>query len=170
MAEEKELENSTPKGVKWLAVFFVTCICAFALFWAVFGVWSYLYPSNVTYTFRPQRRSEQVSLSGKDGAFFVGLPIQHIQLAESTTPYHTLEIQIAFSVKQASDKEEILSKLPVIQDALITNLRTLSVEQLQENGRLFYLKESLLAQMNNLLYPVKIQDVLFQKIVVRESS
>ena len=168
MAEKTEIENSAPKR-SWLFVLFITCICAFSLFWAVFGIWSYLYPTDINYTVSTSKNSsEELSLYGKDGKFFISLPVQQIQLAEAVLPYHLLEIQIAFAVKQSSDKSEILSKLPVIQDALISNFRTLTFEELQENGRLFYLKESLLEQMNNLLYPVQIQDVLFQKIVVKE--
>ena len=168
MAEKTEIENSTSKRT-WVTVLFFTCICAFSLFWTVFGIWSYLYPSDVTYAVNPANKpSEELSLYGKDGKFFVSLPIQQVQLTEAVLPYHILEIQVAFAVKQSSDKSEILSKLPVIQDALISNIRTLTFEQLQENGRLFYLKESLLEQMNSLLYPVQIQDILFQKIVVKE--
>ena len=171
MAEKTEIKNSTAKTGTWVAVLFISCICAFALFWTVFGIWSYLYPPEMTYTWKvPKSSSENLFLFGKDGSFFVSLPTQQIQLTESISPSRVLEIQIAFSVKQASDKGEILAKLPAIQDAFISNLRTITMEQLQENGRLFYLKESLLTQMNNLLYPVKIQDVLFQKIVVKEGN
>lgn len=171
MTEKTDFENPTIKTGRVFAVLFIVCVSAFALFWAVFGIWSYMYPSDVTYTFQPPKKSnEEVSLFGKDNAFFVSLPSQQIQLTEAVLPYHTLEIQIAFSVERPSDKTEILSKLPVIQDALISNFRTLTLEQIQENGRLFYLKESLLGQMNNLLYPVQIRDILFQKIVVREGT
>lgn len=169
MTDKTEIENSTFKKRTWFVAFFIACVCAFTLFWTVFGIWSYLYPSNVSYSLStPKQSKEELTLYGKDGTFFVSLPIQQIQLAEATLPFHTLEIQIAFTIKQSSDKAEILSKLPLIQDALISNLRTLTLEQLQENGRLFYLKESLLEQLNNLLYPTQIQDILFQKIVVRE--
>ena len=171
MAEKTDLENPSFKTGKVFAVLFIVCVSAFALFWAVFGIWSYMYPSDVSYNFQlPKKSSEEISLFGKGNTFFVSLPAQQIQLAEAVLPYHTLDIQIAFAIERPSDKSEILSRLPVIQDALISNFRTLTLEQLQENGRLFYLKESLLGQVNNLLYPVQIRDVLFQKIVVREGS
>ena len=94
--------------------------------------------------------------------------MQQIQLTESISPLRTLEVQIAFALKFASDKEQIVSKLPFIQDILISYLRTMTLNELQETGRLFYIKEAILERMNNLLFPVQIQDVLFQKIVVKE--
>ena len=112
--------------------------------------------------------SETLVLQGANDAYFATLPTQQIQLIETTSPLRILEVQIALALNFSSDKEMIEAKLPLIQDAIISHLRTVTLEQLQDAGRLFYTKEALLEQMNVLLFPVQIKDVLFQKFVLKE--
>lgn len=162
-------EQSRQSGFTgWFRMLFVTLSCAFILLWAVFGIWTYLNPTSSSYTIKTNRVRDDLILSGKDGAYFVTLPMQQIQLVESTNPVRLLEVQIAFAVEFTSDKNEIATKLPLIQDTLISYLRTATLNELQETSRLFYIKEAILERMNNLLFPTQIKDVLFQKIVVKE--
>ena len=152
----------------WFRLFLGVITSVVILFWAVFGLWSYFTVEPVSYTIKPKQTSDNLIMSGKDGAYFVSLPLQQIQLVESISPLRTLEVQIAFAVQFTTDKNQIQDKLPQIQDTLISYLRTTSLNELQETSRLFYIKEALLERMNNLLFPTQIQDVLFQKIVVKE--
>ena len=153
----------------WSGVFCVAVFLSFTLFLSAFGFVSFFNPDkNPASYLNAQKISESLLLQGTDGVYFITLPTQQIQLIETTAPLRILEVQVAFALDFPSDKEQIEAKLPLIQDALITYLRTMTLEQLQENGRLFYTKESLLEQMNSLLFPVKIKDVLFQKFVLKE--
>ena len=170
MVIETKEKNVSKQSVfaGWIRLFFISIMTSICLLWAVFGIWSYLNPPQISSPIATNSRTDKLILSGRDGAYFLTIPMQQIQLTESISPLRTLEVQIAFALKFASDKEQIESKLPFIQDILISYLRTMTLNELQETGRLFYIKEAILERMNNLLFPVQIQDVLFQKIVVKE--
>lgn len=167
--EINDKEQSRQSGFTgWFGMAFATLVGAFILLCAVFGIWTYLNPPTSSYTIKSNHVNSDLILSGKDGAYFVSLPMQQIQLVESTTPVRLLEVQIAFAVEFSADKNEIAAKLPLIQDTLISYLRTATLNELQETSRLFYIKEAILERMNNMLFPTQIKDVLFQKIVVKE--
>ena len=155
----------------WSGIFCVAILFSFGLFLSVFGFISFFNPDNTqSNSLLAKHLSAPVVLQGTNGAYFVTLPTQQIQLIETISPLRILEVQMAFSLNFSSDKEMIEAKLPLIQDALISYLRTMTLEQLQDAGRLFYTKEALLEQMNVLLFPVQIKDVLFQKFILKEVS
>lgn len=167
--KNETFENETKKHFSWVKLFFGAVLGSVAIFWGAFGIASYLNAEKIPYILRPQiQTGDGITLTGKDGRYFVSLPEQQIQLIESITPVRSLDVQIALVVSTGADKAQISLMLPAIQDTLITYLRTLNLEELQEVGRLFYLKQALLERFNALLFPTKIQDVLFQKIVVKE--
>jgi len=153
----------------WSGVFCISILFSFGLFLSVFGFISFFNPDNrLSDSLLVKQVSETLVLQGANDAYFATLPTQQIQLIETTSPLRILEVQIALALNFSSDKEMIEAKLPLIQDAIISHLRTVTLEQLQDAGRLFYTKEALLEQMNVLLFPVQIKDVLFQKFVLKE--
>ncbi len=162
-------ENEKGSAFTWAVSFLFALVGAVVLAWSVFGIWTYLMPEPTSYTFKPAALNQNaVTLSGKDGIYYISLPLQQIQLIESISPLRTLEVQIALQTQYPNLKSEVVAKLPVIQDALITYLRATTMRELQESGRLFYIKEALLERINDILFPSQIQDVAFQKIVVKE--
>ena len=168
MLEVEDKNISKKNGFWWWSgVFCVAILFSFGLFLSAFGFVTFFNPDNILSN--PQQpSSETLLLQGTNGAYFITLPTQQIQLIETTSPLRILEVQIAVGLSFPSDKEQIEAKLPLIQDAVISHLRTMTLEQLQETGRLFYTKEALLEQMNILLFPTQIKDVLFQKFILKE--
>ncbi len=174
---EKEAITLSPKEEKvsvlsMLGSVFILCMALFVLFWGVFGFWSYLYPSDKAYVLKPTviNAPEQIHLTESDGFYFASLPTQHIQLTESLKPLRTLNIQLSLVLKDSADYKTVAARLPLLQDALISDLKNITLDELAQNERLFIIKETLLDHFNTLLSPVQVQDVLIQKIIVKENE
>ena len=152
----------------WFVLFLLAIACSFCLFLCISNNVLYLQNNEIPVLDRNNDSHDTVALIGKDDSYFAVLPIQQIQLTESIAPIRILEVQIAFSLKLSTDIQKVSAKLPLIQDLLISYFRTLTLDELQEIGRLFYLKEAILEQVNSALFPFQVQDIFFQKIVVKE--
>ncbi len=101
------------------------------------------------------------------GAQFLKIPDMIVNLnSEDGTPrYLRLSVQLEF--KNAADMGAVEKLLPRIVDQFQTYLRELRVRDLRGSAGIYRLQMELLARVNQAAYPVEVQDVLFQEILVQ---
>lgn len=104
---------------------------------------------------------------GTAGAQFLKIPDMIVNLnSEDGTPrYLRLSVQLEF--KSAEDMAAVEKLLPRIVDQFQTYLRELRVRDLRGSAGIYRLQLELLARVNQAAYPVEVQDVLFQEILIQ---
>lgn len=104
---------------------------------------------------------------GAPGAQFLKIPDMIVNLnSEDGTPrYLRLSVQLEF--KNAGDMAEVEKVLPRVVDQFQTYLRELRVRDLRGSAGIYRLQAELLARVNQASYPVEVQDVLFQEILIQ---
>jgi flagellar FliL protein len=104
---------------------------------------------------------------GPPGAQFLKIPDMTVNLnSEDGTPrYLRLSVQLEF--KSAADMAAVEQVLPRVVDQFQTYLRELRVRDLRGSAGIYRLQMELLARVNQAAYPVEVQDVLFQEILVQ---
>lgn len=104
---------------------------------------------------------------GPSGAQFLKIPDMVVNLnSEDGTPrYLRLSVQLEF--KTAEDMATVEKLMPRIVDQFQTYLRELRVKDLRGSAGIYRLQMELLARVNQAAYPVEVQDVLFQEILVQ---
>lgn len=101
------------------------------------------------------------------GAQFLKIPDMIVNLnSEDGTPrYLRLAVQLEF--KNATDMAAVEQVLPRVVDQFQTYLRELRVRDLRGSAGIYRLQIELLARVNQAAYPVEVQDVLFQEILIQ---
>ena len=101
------------------------------------------------------------------GAQFLKIPDMIVNLnSEDGTPrYLRLSVQLEF--KNGNDMAEVEKVLPRVVDQFQTYLRELRVRDLRGSAGIYRLQMELLARVNQAAYPVEVQDVLFQEILIQ---
>jgi flagellar FliL protein len=104
---------------------------------------------------------------GPPGAQFLKIPDMIVNLnSEDGTPrYLRLSVQLEF--KTAEDMAAVEKVLPRVIDQFQTYLRELRVRDLRGSAGIYRLQMELLARVNQAAYPVEVQDVLFQEILIQ---
>ena len=104
---------------------------------------------------------------GPPGAQFLKIPDMIVNLnSEDGTPrYLRLSVQLEF--KNATDMVAVEKVLPRVVDQFQTYLRELRVRDLRGSAGIYRLQMELLARVNQAAYPVEVQDVLFQEILIQ---
>lgn len=104
---------------------------------------------------------------GPPGAQFLKIPDMIVNLnSEDGTPrYLRLSVQLEF--KTAEDMAAVEKVLPRVVDQFQTYLRELRVRDLRGSAGIYRLQMELLARVNQAAYPVEVQDVLFQEILIQ---
>ena len=104
---------------------------------------------------------------GPPGAQFLKIPDMIVNLnSEDGTPrFLRLAVQLEF--KSAEDMASFEKLMPRIVDQFQTYLRELRVRDLRGSAGIYRLQMELLARVNQAAYPVEVQDVLFQEILIQ---
>lgn len=104
---------------------------------------------------------------GPAGGQFLKIPDMIVNLnSEDRTPrYLRLSVQLEF--KTADDMAQVEKVLPRVIDQFQTYLRELRVRDLRGSAGIYRLQMELLARVNQAAYPVEVQDVLFQEILIQ---
>jgi flagellar protein FliL len=101
------------------------------------------------------------------GAQFLKIPDMIVNLnSEDGSPrYLRLSVQLEF--KTAEDMAAVEKVLPRVVDQFQTYLRELRVRDLRGSAGIYRLQMELLARVNQAAYPIEVQDVLFQEILIQ---
>jgi flagellar FliL protein len=113
------------------------------------------------------KNEEGKEVCGPPGAQFLKIPDMIVNLnSEDGTPrYLRLSVQLEF--KSAEDIAKVELLMPRIVDQFQTYLRELRVRDLRGSAGIYRLQLELLARVNQAAYPVEVQDVLFQEILIQ---
>jgi len=99
---------------------------------------------------------------------FYELPEMLVNLSpgQGRRPAH-MKIKVRLELSSAVDTPKIEAMLPRIVDAFQVYLRELRVEDLQGAAGMYRLREELMMRVNRVAAPAKINDVLFQDVLVQ---
>ena len=99
---------------------------------------------------------------------FYELPEMLVNLnpGQGRRPSH-LKIKVRLELASAADTPKIEAMLPRIVDSFQVYLRELRVEDLQGAAGMYRLREELMMRVNRVAAPAKINDVLFQDVLVQ---
>lgn len=105
--------------------------------------------------------------TGATGAQFLKIPDMIVNLnSEDGTPrYLRLSVQLEF--KNTADMAAVEAVLPRVVDQFQTYLRELRVRDLRGSAGIYRLQMELLGRVNQAAYPVEVQSVLFQEILIQ---
>lgn len=78
-----------------------------------------------------------------------------------------LKMTVSLELQGESQIPVVESKMPRIRDSFQVYLRELRQEDLQGSAGLYRLREELLLRINKIVYPAKINDILFKEILVQ---
>jgi flagellar FliL protein len=78
-----------------------------------------------------------------------------------------LKMTISLELESAADIQRVQAVMPRIVDNMQAYLRELRAEDLRGSAGLFRLREELLARVNAAAQPAKVNDVLFQEVLVQ---
>jgi flagellar FliL protein len=104
---------------------------------------------------------------GPPGAQFLKIPdmIVNLNTEDGSSRFLRLSVQLEF--ENAEDMAAVEKLLPRVVDQFQTYLRELRVRDLRGSAGIYRLQMELLARVNQASYPVKVQDVLFQEILIQ---
>lgn len=101
------------------------------------------------------------------GAQFLEIPdiIVNLNTPDSQPRYLRLSVQL--ELKNQGDLEAVRAVMPRVVDQFQTYLRELRVRDLRGTAGIYRLQIELLSRVNAAAYPVEVQDVLFQEILIQ---
>jgi flagellar FliL protein len=105
--------------------------------------------------------------SPKDAIFYDGIPDLLVNLNTGGRKSNFLKIKISLQIESKDDIPKIQSVQPRVIDTFQTYLRELRLEDLKGSAGLFRLREELLLRINAAVSPAKVDDVLFQEMLVQ---
>jgi flagellar FliL protein len=91
--------------------------------------------------------------------------IVNLNSEDGTPRYLRLAVQLEF--KNTSDMTAVEAAMPRVIDQFQTYLRELRVKDLRGSAGIYRLQIELLARVNQAVYPIEVQDVLFQEILIQ---
>jgi len=112
-------------------------------------------------------------MSGKSLLLFIVLPLliiggaagANLSSADGQPRYLRLSVQL--ELKNEEEKTSVEQVMPRVIDQFQTYLRELRVKDLRGSAGIYRLQMELLSRVNAAAYPVEVQDVLFQEILIQ---
>jgi len=103
----------------------------------------------------------------KEAIFYDGIPDMLVNLNTGGRKSNFLKIKVSLQIENKDDGAKILLVQPRLIDTFQTYLRELRLEDLKGSAGLYRLREELLLRINAAVSPVKVDDVLFQEMLVQ---
>ena len=91
--------------------------------------------------------------------------IVNLSSADGQPRYLRLSVQL--ELKNEEEKTSVEQVMPRVIDQFQTYLRELRVKDLRGSAGIYRLQMELLSRVNAAAYPVEVQDVLFQEILIQ---
>lgn len=104
---------------------------------------------------------------GGIGARFLEIPDIIVNLNTPDGQPRYLRLSVQLELKNQADKDAVQAVMPRVVDQFQTYLRELRVRDLRGTAGIYRLQIELLARVNAAAYPVEVQDVLFQEILIQ---
>lgn len=104
----------------------------------------------------------------KSDPMFLEIPDMRVTLNnEQSAQPRFLQLTIQLELKNQADLDAVQKVLPRVIDQFQTYLRELRIRDLRGSAGLYRMQIELLARVNAAAYPVEVQDVLFQEILIQ---
>jgi flagellar protein FliL len=100
-------------------------------------------------------------------AYFYDLPEMTVNLNSQNRRAQYLRIKVSLELISAEQAKKIEPFMPRVLDAFQVYLRELRTSDLEGSAGLFRLKRELLKRINDAIYPVKVNDILFKEILIQ---
>lgn len=123
-----------------------------------------------------EQSTEESEHAGKGGhsggkananATFLKIPDMIVNLSSSDGQPRYLRLSVQLELKSEGDKIAVEQVMPRVIDQFQTYLRELRVKDLRGSAGIYRLQMELLSRVNAAAYPVEVQDVLFQEILIQ---
>ena len=106
---------------------------------------------------------EQANLS----AAFLKIPDMIVNLSGEGAQPRYLRLSVQLELEDEAAKLSVENVMPRVIDQFQTYLRELRVNDLRGSAGIYRLQMELLSRVNAAAYPVEVQDVLFQEILIQ---
>lgn len=100
-------------------------------------------------------------------AYFYDLPEMTVNLNSKKQRAQYLRVKISLELVSEEQAHKIEPFMPRVLDAFQVYLRELRTSDLEGSAGLFRLKRELLKRINDAIYPVKVNDILFKEILIQ---
>ena len=100
-------------------------------------------------------------------AYFYDLPEMTVNLNSKNRRAQYLRIKVSLEMISEEQAQKIEPFMPRVLDAFQVYLRELRTSDLEGSAGLFRLKRELLKRINDAIYPVKVNDILFKEILIQ---
>lgn len=118
----------------------------------------------------PKEKTEEVEEVKEDKAketVFLEIPEMIVNLSTPDGQPRYLRLSVQIELSSQSDKAAIEKVMPRVIDQFQTYLRELRVSDLRGSAGIYRLQIELLSRVNEAAYPVEVEDVLFQEILIQ---
>jgi flagellar protein FliL len=103
----------------------------------------------------------------KEAIFYDGIPDMLVNLNTGGRKSNFLKIKVSLQIENKDDIPRLTAVQPRVIDTFQTYLRELRLEDLKGSAGLYRLREELLLRINAAVSPAKVDDVLFQEMLVQ---
>lgn len=100
-------------------------------------------------------------------AAFVKIPDMIVNLSSDDGQPRYLRLSVQLELENEADVAVVESVMPRVIDQFQTYLRELRVRDLRGSAGIYRLQMELLSRVNAAAYPIEVQDVLFQEILIQ---
>lgn len=100
-------------------------------------------------------------------ASFLKIPDMIVNLSSDDGQPRYLRLSVQLELKNEEEKIAVEKVMPRVIDQFQTYLRELRVKDLRGSAGIYRLQMELLSRVNAAAYPVEVQDVLFQEILIQ---
>jgi flagellar protein FliL len=105
--------------------------------------------------------------TAKEAIFYDGVPDLLVNLNTGGRKSNFLKLKVSLQIENKDDIPKIQAVQPRVIDTFQTYLRELRLEDLKGSAGLYRLREELLLRINAAVSPAKVDDVLFQEMLVQ---
>lgn len=121
------------------------------------------------FVFGGKKEEEHVEVAPQQAraVVYYNLPEILVNLNAAGRRSSFLKMTISLELESAADIQRVQAVMPRIVDNMQAYLRELRAEDLRGSAGLFRLREELLARVNAAAQPAKVNDVLFQEVLVQ---
>lgn len=101
------------------------------------------------------------------GPVFLKIPDMIVNLSGTGAQPRYLRLSVQLELKSEGDMQGVEQVMPRVVDQFQTYLRELRVKDLRGSAGIYRLQMELLSRVNAASYPIEVQDVLFQEILIQ---
>ncbi len=143
---------------------------------ALIGILGALYATGILDGFlKSSDDPEQVEQSAENGQklekrqrfVFLEIPDMIVNLSSSDAQTRYLRLSVQIELASERDRAVVEQVMPRVIDQFQTFLRGMRVEDMKGSPGIYRLQKELIARVNTAAYPVEVEDVLFQEILIQ---